>query len=160
MSLKTFFVFRHVRFQVADALKMNPDSDVFKAVLNHFDSDDAWDPNNPMEAIWIKLKEKRYKLEQLKGFTKTSDREDEKEVMAKETQGGGSSSSNLLMLGNQQPQIKMENEKWSKLQARLKVAKSGKGVLDAYETFLFFSTHVMHSLFVISFLRSPRQNGE
>ena len=64
------------------------------------------------------------------------------------------------MLGDKQAHIKLENEKWSKLQARLKVAKSGKGVLDAYEIFLFFSTHVMHSLFVICFLRSPRQNGE
>ena len=160
MFLKTIIFFGHVRFQVADALKMNPDCAVFKGALNHFDSDDAWDPNNPMEAIWIKMKEKRYKLEQLKGFTKTSDREDEKEVMEKETQGGGSSSSNLLMLGDKQANIKLENEKWSKLQARLKVAKSGKGVLDAYEIFLFFSTHVTHSLFVICFLRSPRQNGE
>ena len=139
---------------------MIPECAVFKEVLNHFDSDDAWDPNNPMEAIWIKMKEKRYKLEHLKGFTKTSDREDEKEVMEKETQGGGSSSSNLLMLGDKQAHIKLENEKRSKLQARLKVAKSGKGVLDAYEIFLFFSTHVMRSLFVICFLRSLRQNEE
>jgi hypothetical protein len=152
--------FGPVRFQVADALKMDPESAVFKAMLNHFESDDAWDPNHPMEAIWIKMKEKRYKLEDLKGLTKTADREEDKEVMEKETQGGAVSS-NLLMLGNPEPQIKMENEKWSKLQARLKVAKSGKGILDAYETYTIFSQYTFDELLNYHVIfRSPRQNGE
>ena len=99
---------------------MHPECDTFKEVLKHFESDDNWDPNHPMEAIWIKLKEKRYRLEDLKGFTKTADKEEDKEVMVKDTQGGAQSS-NLLMLGSSEPQIKLENEKWSKLQARLKV---------------------------------------
>jgi hypothetical protein len=128
--------FSPVRFQVADALKMNPDCDTFKEVLKHFESDDNWDPNHPMEAIWIKLKEKRYRLEDLKGFTKTADKEEDKEVMVKDTQGGAQSS-NLLMLGSSEPQIKLENEKWSKLQARLKVAKSGKGILAAHICFYY-----------------------
>ena len=125
-----------IRFQVADALKMNPDCPVFKQVLSHFECDEQWDPNEPMEAIWIKLKEKRYKLENLKGFTKTSDKEEDKEVMLKETQGNAQSS-NLLTLGNSEPQVKLENEKWSRLQARLKVAKSGKGILAAYSCFYY-----------------------
>jgi hypothetical protein len=139
---------------------MDPESAVFKAMLNHFESDDAWDLNHPMEAIWIKMKEKRYKLEDLKGLTKTADREEDKEVMEKETQGGAVSS-NLLMLGNPEPQIKMENEKWSKLQARLKVAKSGKGILDAYETYTIFSQYTFDGLLNYHVIfRSPRQNGE
>jgi hypothetical protein len=139
---------------------MDPESAVFKAMLNHYESDDAWDPNHPMEAIWIKMKEKRYKLEDLKGLTKTADREEDKEVMEKETQGGAVSS-NLLMLGEPEPQIKMENEKWSKLQARLKVAKSGKGILDAYETYTIFSQYTFDGLLNYHVIfRSPRQNGE
>jgi hypothetical protein len=115
---------------------MHPECDTFKEVLKHFESDDNWDPNHPMEAIWIKLKEKRYRLEDLKGFTKTADKEEDKEVMVKDTQGGAQSS-NLLMLGSSEPQIKLENEKWSKLQARLKVAKSGKGILAAHICFYY-----------------------
>lgn len=116
---------------MADALKMDPESGVFKTVLSHFESDDNWDPNQPMEAIWIKMKEKRYKLEGLKGFTKVSDKESEKEVMEKEV-SGSHSSTNLLTLEDSGNVIKMENEKWSKLQARLKVAKSGKGQIHVF----------------------------
>ena len=39
---------------------------------------------------------------------------------------GTSSASGLQALGNEVP-MKLENEKWSKLQARVKVAKNGKG---------------------------------
>ena len=122
------------RFQVADALKMDVESAVFKAMLGHFESDDAWNPAAPMEAIWIKMKEKRYKLDGLKGLTKVIDKEIEKEVMEKEI-SGTSSGSTILAVGND-PAIKLENEKWSKLQARLKVAKSGKGLFFLLHTYV------------------------
>lgn len=117
----------YCRFQIADALKMDVESSIFKQVLSHFENDDDWNPDIPMEAIWLKMKEKRYKLEGLKGLVKHDEKELEKEVMEKET-SSSSSGSNLLSLANV-PEIKVENEKWAKLQARLKVAKSGKSLL-------------------------------
>ena len=75
--------------------------------------------------------EKRYKLDGMQGFTKIADKEVDKEVMEKETSGQSTgSNSNLLTMGA--VVIKVENEKWSKLQSRLKVAKSGKGCLAAF----------------------------
>jgi hypothetical protein len=107
---------------------MDVDSAFFGTMLQHFESDDNWDPAVPIEALWIKMKEKRYKLDGLKGLTTVTDKESEKEVMEKEMEGHASSSnsSNLLTMGSSAT-IKLENEKWTKLQARLKVAKSGKG---------------------------------
>ena len=122
---------------------MDVESAVFKAVLLHFESDDGWDQNDPMEAIWSKMKEKRYKLDGLKGFTKVSDKEAEKEVMVKEI-SGTSSASGLQALGNEAP-IKLENEKWSKLQARAKVAKSGKGLAIVFvSTLALAQSQIFH----------------
>ena len=126
-----------IRFQIADALKMNPDSSYFKEVLKHFECDNNWNPNSPMEAIWIKMGEKRYKLDGMQGFTKIADKEVDKEVMEKETSGQSTgSNSNLLTMCD--VVIKVENEKWSKLQARLKVAKSGKGCVAAFLVYGIF----------------------
>ena len=116
------------RFQIADALKMDVDHAAFKTVLKHIEHDDGWDPEDPLEAIWIKMGEKRYKLSGIKSLNKAKDKEEETETIEKEATSASSGSKDLNAIAGAPPvTIKLENEKWSKLQSRLKVAKAGKG---------------------------------
>ena len=53
--------------------KMDVEHAAFKTVLKRIKHDEDWDPEDPMEVIWIKMNETRYKLSGVRSLSKAKD---------------------------------------------------------------------------------------
>lgn len=89
-----------MRYKLASLLNMKVDDPLFDKVAENLPQDEAWDPNDPIEAAYLAAKLKRYKISALKdsivtstethGFEKKSMQSTESEDKSGPSKSGGS----------------------------------------------------------------------